>query len=225
MFQSLPAFLLCACMCIGLPAVAFAQAPATQPSAEPSYEEVISKRAADVVKALNLSDQEKAARVHELVTSQYRNLNAIDTAAGEETKSAGEDKARITEIKTATDARKKELHQSYLSALANELSPQQIDIVKDKMTYNVLHVTYKAYCDMIPSLTEDQKAFIMQQLVEARELAMDGGSSKEKHAIFGKYKGRINIYLSKAGYNMKDEEKAWRERIKAERGAATQPGR
>ncbi|HNZ81766.1 MAG TPA: DUF3826 domain-containing protein, partial [Bacteroidales bacterium] len=36
-----------------------------------------------------------------------------------------------------------------------------------------------------------------------------------KHAWFGKYKGRINNYLSKRGYNLTKEREAWNERIKA----------
>ena len=36
---------------------------------------------------------------------------------------------------------------------------------------------------------------------------MDAGSSDEKHAWFGKYKGKINNYLAAAGYNMKQAEK------------------
>lgn len=60
---------------------------------------------------------------------------------------------------------------------------------------------------MYPDLTGPQKKQIMAWLVEARELAMDGGSSKEKHAVFGKYKGRINNYLSAAGYDAKKAER------------------
>ncbi len=56
---------------------------------------------------------------------------------------------------------------------------------------------------MLPNLTEKQKARIMTWLVEAREHAMNGGTSEEKHAWFGKYKGRINNYLSSEGYDLK----------------------
>ena len=35
---------------------------------------------------------------------------------------------------------------------------------------------------------------------------------------FGKYKGRINNYLSKRGYDLVKERKAWYERIKARGG-------
>jgi hypothetical protein len=77
---------------------------------------------------------------------------------------------------------------------------------------------------MIPTLSDEQKSKIRTWLTEARELAMDGGSSEEKHAVFGKYKGRINNYLSKeGGYDLKKEENAWRERLKARRAASSQP--
>jgi hypothetical protein len=62
------------------------------------------------------------------------------------------------------------------------------------------------YLKEFPELKEDQKAQIHAWLVEARELAMDQGTSREKHAVFGKYKGRINNYLSKAGYDLKKGE-------------------
>jgi len=67
---------------------------------------------------------------------------------------------------------------------------------------------------MIPTLTEAQKKQIYAWLVEAREHAMDAESSEKKHAWFGKYKGRINNYLSAAGYNLKKEGEDWEKRKK-----------
>ena len=83
------------------------------------------------------------------------------------------------------------------------------------MTYNVLPITYKGYLEMIPRLTTEEQKFIMEALTEAREHAMDAGSSEKKHAWFGKYKGRINNYLSSRGYDVNKESKAWQERVKA----------
>jgi hypothetical protein len=204
--------------------VILAEVPATQPTAEESYTIAVNKRASDAVRALKLMDEAQATRVHEIIASQYRNLRKIDDAIDPQLKDAGKDKDKVATIQADRDAQRKQLHGEFLASLEKELTAEQIDVIKDQMTYNVLHVTYDAYCDMISRLTEEQKTYIMQQLTEARELAMDGGSSKEKHAIFGKYKGRINIYLSKAGYNMKEEEKARDERVRAQRRAATQPG-
>ena len=83
------------------------------------------------------------------------------------------------------------------------------------MTYGVVPKTFFAFKDMIPSLTEEQKKYIYDNLVEAREHAMDAGSSKEKHAWFGKYKGRINNYLSAKGYDLEKERDGWYQRIEA----------
>ena len=228
MVQRFGMLLLSCGFALAVSAASLAASPATQPSSDTSYEQSINKRADDVVKALALTDDGKSLRVHDLVASQYRKLHDLDEVTDKQVKAAGNDKGKIAEIKADSDRQTKQLHQDYIAALTKELTPEQIDIVKDKMTYNVLHVTYKAYCDMIPSLSAEQKAYILAQWTEARALAMDGGSSNEKHAIFGKEKGRINIYLSKAGYNMKEEEKKWRERRNAERAAtsepATQPG-
>jgi hypothetical protein len=76
-----------------------------------------------------------------------------------------------------------------------------VDQVKDGMTYGTLPVTYRAYLAQAPELTEAQKQQIMAYLVEARELAMDGGTSEEKHAWFAS-KGR-HQQISLPGYKLK----------------------
>jgi len=82
------------------------------------------------------------------------------------------------------------------------------------MTYKVLPLTYNAYLDELPNLTEVQKMQIKAWLTEAREHAIDAESSEKKHAWFGKYKGRINNYLSAQGYDMKKAGEEWQKRIK-----------
>jgi len=57
---------------------------------------------------------------------------------------------------------------------------------------------------MYPELTDAQKQQIMAWLVEAREIAMDGSTSDEKHAVFGKIQRPDQNYLSKAGYDAKE---------------------
>ena len=94
------------------------------------------------------------------------------------------------------------------------MTKAQIEQVKDGMTYRVFPITLAAYEDMLPSLTQEQKLKIYEWLKEARELAMDEGSSNKKHAVFGKYKGRINNYLSAQGYDMKKESRDWEERVR-----------
>ncbi|MFA5045113.1 MAG: DUF3826 domain-containing protein, partial [Paludibacter sp.] len=42
----------------------------------------------------------------------------------------------------------------------------------------------------------------------------DAESANKKHEAFGKYKGRINNYLSARGYNLVKEREGWYARIK-----------
>ena len=147
-----------------------------------AYIRMVTDRAGKIVAKLDLPDSAKFYQVRTMVADQYRDLNAM------------------TQRK---DTNLTKQHGVYLAKLATVLTPKQIDQVKDGMTYGVVEVTYKAYCEKYPGLTDEQKLYVMNCLTEAREHAMDGGSSKEKHAWFGKYKGRINNYLSSQGYDQK----------------------
>jgi hypothetical protein len=172
--------------------------PATMFGQDTAYTRVITQRAEKIVKPLGIQDQTKATAVRDLIVTQYRSLN----------------KLQKMEDKEAAGRQLSQLHTQYLSGLAAQLTAQQVDQVKDGMTYGVLPLTYKTYMSMLPDLTEAQRTQIMAWLVEAREHAMDGFSSEEKHRWFGKYKGKINNYLAAAGYNMKEAETAWLKRTR-----------
>jgi virulence-associated protein VapD len=109
-------------------------------------------------------------------------------------------------------------HFGFIAQLSLYLNDSQIETVKDVLTYNVVKVTYDAQCDMIPTLKTEEKAQILAWLKEAREYAIDAESSNKKHETFGKYKGRINNYLSKRGYDLTKEREEWAKRVKARGG-------
>lgn len=201
--------------------VVFAQQP-TEVKKE-AYTKVITKRADKIIETLDISDADKTIRVRDIIVDQYRNLSAVHDARDARIKSTGENKeldkekveARIAKIEKGTTAQLDKLHKKYLRKLSTELTPEKVDMVKDGMTYGVLPITYKGYLDMIPDLTEVQKKHIMTFLIEAREQAMDAGSAEKKHWWFGKYKGRINNYLSDAGYDLKKAGEDWQKRLQA----------
>ena len=112
----------------------------------------------------------------------------------------------------------RESHFAFDASLAKYLDPSRIERVKDVMTYKVVKVTYDAQCDMIPTLKDEEKQQILLWLKEARELAIDAESSNKKHEVFGKYKGRINNYLAKRGYDLTKEREEWYKRVKARGG-------
>jgi Spy/CpxP family protein refolding chaperone len=197
----------------------------TDAEKEQAYTKVVTQRAEKIVKTLNISNVEKSARVRDIIAGQYRYLNTIHDSSDakintiEEKKELSKEKREelIANIKTETEADLDELHKEYLRKLSADLTPEEVEKVKDGMTYGVLPITYKGYLDMIPELTAEQKKQIMDWLIEAREHAMDAGSSEKKHWWFGKYKGRINNYLSAAGYDLKKAGEEWEKRRKAEK--------
>lgn len=178
------------------------------------YLRTISQRAEKIVAPLNLTDTSRSNRVHAILVRQYRDLNEIHSArdadiAAAKAKLNGDKSAvnsAVESARTAAKAKTDKLHGEFLARLSAELSPEQVDKVKDGMTYGVVPLTHGVYLRMYPDLKDAEKKQIWDWLVEAREIAMDGSTSNEKHAVFGKYKGRINNYLSKAGYDAKKGE-------------------
>lgn len=191
---------------------------------DPEYVKNIVNRSQKIVDKLNINDKETAANVCNIIANRYFLLNDIyekrDAAVKEAKEKLGgnEKNAAIQEAENEKDAQLYRKHFDFASSLSLYLNDEQIEAVKDGMTYNVVEVTYKAQCDMIPTLKDFEKKQILAWLKEAREFAMDAENSKKKHEAFGKYKGRINNYLSKQGYDLTKEREEWYKRVKARGG-------
>ena len=188
------------------------------------YEKVIAGRAEKILATLDPATDGSRDRVRESLLDFSRATNAWHETHGprrKELKSA-QDEASKAEL-AAAEAELATIRGEFLARLAADLSPEQVETVKDGLTYNVLHVTERAYHEMIETLTDEQKAKIHDWLVEARDLAISEGSSEAKHGVFGKYKGRINNYLSQQGYDLKQEERGWQARRKAAASTSTTP--
>ena len=207
--------ILCATLTLGAPGIYAQEGKKSEPeSKDVAYTRTLNERATKIVAALNLAEAAKSNRVHGIIVQQYRDLNTIHGARDAGIKlareKAGADEAAanssIEAVKAEAKPRLDKLHGEFLAKLSAELSPEQVDKIKDGLTYGVAPLTYGVYLRMYPELTEEQKTQIKTWLHEARELAMDGSTSEEKHAVFGKYKGKINNYLSKAGYDAKKGE-------------------
>ena len=179
---------------------------------DPQYVETIVKRAQKATDALGITWTPGGQNVLNIVCNKYFMLNDVY---------AERDSMRKTDKALAEalcDSKLYRTHFDFDAALAAYLDQKQITAVKDVMTYNVVDVTYKAHIDMIPTLKDEEKTQIMAWLIEARELALDAESSKKKHEVFGKYKGRINNYLTRRGYDLAKEREEWYKRVKARGG-------
>ena len=167
-----------------------------------TYVENIKGRAQKIVDGLQLTDQKQARAVRNIIANRYFLLNDIHAKYD----------------KSQQDALQAELYKHHFelaSALGLYLNEEQIDAVKDGMTFGRLKRDYQATQDMIPTLSDFEKQQILIWLKEAREYAMDAADSKDKHFWFDKYRGRTNNWLSARGYDLKKERDAWMKRTAA----------
>ena len=199
------------------------KAPSTAPAdAALEYTRDLEKRADGVLQALDLNDPARAARVREAVINQYRNLRRLHDARDANIRALKDrpDPARseldkqVEAERARTDQAAAMLNARFLAALFSDLTPGQVETVKDTMTYNKLRVTYTAYLEMLPDLTPVQKKAIFDTLKQARDKAVYAGSAEEKSAVFDKFKGRVNNFLASEGYDLKLASKQWAERRK-----------
>ena len=168
----------------------------------PQYVETIKGRAQKIVNTLGLNDAQVAENVRNIIANRYFLLNDIHSKYN----------------KTQQDALQADLYKHHFelaSALAQYLTEEQIEAVKDGMTFGRLKRDYQATQDMIPSLSEYEKKQVLIWLKEAREYAMDAADSKGKHFWFDKYRGRTNNWLSARGYDLKKERDNWMKRTAA----------
>ena len=197
---------------------------------DPAYTQIIQQRAQKIVDTLDITDDDKALQVRNIISDQYRSLSMLHDTRDAQIQAAVsrlDDNKELADhviqvLRDMTQALQDQLHVHYLVKLSVPLNSEQIDQVKDGMTYGVVQVTYNSYLEMLPDLTDEQKKKIMDYLIEAREIAMDAGSSDEKHAWFGKYKGRINNYLSAQGYNLKKASEERNQRSRSTSGQENQ---
>jgi len=190
---------------------------------DPKYVESIVQRSQKIVDKLGITNQKDAEAVRNIIANRYFELNDIYEIRDGKVKQIKEtiqDETKNEALKAAENEKEAALYRSHFAfpaALSLHLNDKQIEAVKDGMTYGVVDVTYTATIEMIPSLKEEEKAQIYAWLVEAREFAMDAENSNKKHEAFGKYKGRINNYLSKRGYDLTKEREEWYKRIEAKK--------
>jgi len=176
-----------------------------------TYWKTITARSEKIVSKLALKDQTKREQAVHIVRDQYYLLNACYTLRDLKIKENSELKEQINQETLQETGR---LNQSFIQRLKQVLTEQEVEDVKNGMTYHVYPNTVKAYQEMIPRLTKEEIHMIDSLLFEARDYAMQAESSEKKHAWFGKYKGKINNYLASHGYNLKEEGDKWAERLK-----------
>jgi hypothetical protein len=102
-----------------------------------------------------------------------------------------------------------DVHKKFIAGLQADLTPGQIESVKNQLTANKLPITFKAYHQIIPNLKPADDAKILDWLTQAREQSLDVKNVDEMTPIFKKYKTEIEHYLDQQGYDWHASYKAY----------------
>jgi len=164
--------------------------------------------------ATTASDTALNHRVDAIVGS----LNITDSAAQTRVRTV-----LLTDLRSVRDAHNaglqldESIHQAFLAGLQADLTPAQVESVKDKLTINKLPLTYKVYHQILPNLKPEDDRVILGQLQKAREECLYVKNVDEMTPIFKKHKTEIEHYLVSRGY---DWDKAYKTFVEAQKTAA-----
>lgn len=175
------------------------------------YRKVARSRAEKIIDKVEGLGVAQRSEVTEWIADFYCQLHDLQSATESEKTTKKDIPSKGADTMDSEHAQR-QLHFAFVSKLETSLSHSQVESIKDGITYHVMPRTLQAYKELYPQLDEEQTKKIHAWLWEAREWAMDAGSSDAKHAMFGKYKGKINNYLSEQGFNAKEAERALKER-------------
>ncbi len=183
-------------------ALLLAAAPATSPSAvpAPAPSPTPDKTTRRILDDLKLDDAHAIARLREICATHFPALAAWHRENDPHLKTLWSDfdQARAAKNPSAADAALDRIaalyatfqaqHDAFLAQLATVLTPAQVERVQDVLTIDKVKVTYHAYEEIFPILTDAQKAVVLAELKAARAEAIDAGPMTEKSAFFKKHK-------------------------------------
>jgi hypothetical protein len=158
------------------------------PAPTAASDAALNKRVAGLVDSLDLKDAAKQERI--------RDVLATDLRAVRDAHNAG----------LQLDP---EVHKKFIAGLEADLTPEQVESIKDKLTANKLPITLKVYRQILPNLKPQDEAKIIAWLKQAREQSLDEKNVDEMSPIFKKYKTEIEHYLDSQGYDWAKSYKAF----------------
>ncbi len=167
------------------------------PPATATSDAALEKRVTSVLDSLDLKDNPKRERVHSELLKFLRSVRDAHNAG--------------LQLDPA-------VHKNFVAALEAELSPEQVEMVKDKLTINKVPITFRVYHQIIAQLTAEDDAKILAWLKQAREESLDVKNVDEMNPIFKKYKKEIEHYIDSRGYDWAKSYKTFVDKQRAASG-------
>jgi hypothetical protein len=183
------------------------------------------KKAAEWVASLNLNDAAKEARVKEVIATHLKAIRDWHNEHPPTTVPAGINPVTGNKLNDldrqiiANSAMPKSVHENLMAGLRKDLTEAQVEAILDKYTVGKVAFTLNGYKSIVPNVTEKEEAFMLTNLKQAREQAVDYKNMNQISAIFEIYKTKIEQYLNNNGRNWRQMYKDYTDAVKAKKAA------
>ena len=214
------------CMCIHANAQADGGPRVVSDDAKAKSDAENDKKAAEWVTSLNLNNAAKEEKVKAAVVTHlktirdWHNEHPFTTVPAGINPATGSKLSDLDRQVIANSAMPKSIHENLMNVLKAELTPEQVEAILDKYTIGKVAFTMKGYKAIVPDLTAEEEAKILEFLKQAREQAIDYKNMNQISAIFEIYKTKSEQYLNSNGRSWRQLYKAYTDKVKAEKEAA-----
>ncbi len=185
----------------------------------------LDEKANEWVTGLHLNDAAKEKRVanavaiHLKAVRDWNNEHPFTTVPAGINPATGNRLSELDRQVIANSAMPLSVHENLMNALKKDLTPEQVEAILDKYTIGKVAFTMGGYKAIVPDLTKEEEAKILEYLKQAREQAIDYKSMKQISAIFEIYKTKCEQHLNNNGRNWRQLYKAYVDKVKAQKQA------
>ncbi|MGF1924880.1 MAG: DUF3826 domain-containing protein [Bacteroidia bacterium] len=194
-------------------------------SAQTTADTEIDKKAREWIASLALNDKQKEVRLTSVIVKHlttirnWHNEHPASTVPDGINPVTGTKLSELDRSIIADSAMPSSVHQSLMDGLRKDLTADQVEVILDKYTIGKVAFTMSGYKAIVPDLTADEEARILDLLKQAREQAVDYKNMKQISAIFEIYKTKSEQFLNSKGRNWRALYSAYTKKIKEEKAA------
>ena len=181
------------------------------------------KKATQWTAALQLNDADKEQRVTKIIATHLQAITDWHNAhidlipEGSINPLTGKKLSAVDRQIIADSGQPASIRQALLDGLNANLSPEQVEQVLDAYTVGKVAFTMKAYREIVPDMSAEDEAVLMNNLKEARLMAIDYKNMKAISGIFEIFKTKNEQYFTQSGREWRTIYKAYVDRLKAQK--------
>ena len=181
------------------------------------------KKAAGWVSELQLGDKAKEERVTQVIAKhlsairKWHNEHANMIPDGAINPQTGNKLSALDRQVIADSSQPASIRQELLDGLNAVLTPAQVEQVLDLYTVGKVAFTMKAYKEIVPDMTAEDEAYVLNNLKEARLMAIDYKNMKEISAIFEIFKTKNEQYFTNSGRDWRSMYREYVQKMKSKK--------